>query len=201
MKLKRKTYTVVLLKAGIQSKQNLKHLISSNWSVPIIHYVIFCEIGQSADWKSTSTGNQCKYLKNKMSWSVFQHYMNYNYIRDWHGFNNPSWESSTFYIYIYAFSRHFYPKRLTVHSGYNLFCPYMCSLGIEPTTFALLTQCSNHWATGTRTNELLQNNIWAGDLSITLVSFTRYRSPLVTKITSNHGVQHQVIGCSKSSWY
>ncbi len=25
----------------------------------------------------------------------------------------------------------------------------MCSLGIEPTTFALLTQCSNHWATGT----------------------------------------------------
>ncbi len=26
----------------------------------------------------------------------------------------------------------------------------MCSLGIEPTTFALLTQCSNHWATGTQ---------------------------------------------------
>ncbi len=25
----------------------------------------------------------------------------------------------------------------------------MCSLGIEPTTFALLTQCSNHWATST----------------------------------------------------
>ncbi len=23
------------------------------------------------------------------------------------------------YIYIYAFSRHFYPKRLTVHSGYT----------------------------------------------------------------------------------
>ncbi len=28
------------------------------------------------------------------------------------------------------------------------FCQYACSLGIEPTTFALLTQCSNHWATG-----------------------------------------------------
>ncbi len=53
------------------------------------------------------------------------------------------------YIYIYAFSRRFYPKRLTVHSGYTYFCQYMCSLGIEPTTFALLTQCSNHWATGT----------------------------------------------------
>ncbi len=38
-------------------------------------------------------------------------------------------------------------------SGYTsfffFFCQYMCSLGIEPTTFALLTQCSNHWATGT----------------------------------------------------
>ncbi len=53
-----------------------------------------------------------------------------------------------FYIYIYAFSRRFYPKRLT---GYTFFCfcQYMCSLGIKPTTFALLTQCSNHWATGT----------------------------------------------------
>ncbi len=44
----------------------------------------------------------------------------------------------------FAFSRCFYPKRLTVHSGYTFlfFCEYMCSLGIEPTTFALLTQCS-----------------------------------------------------------
>ncbi len=31
----------------------------------------------------------------------------------------------------------------------SLIFQYMCSLGIEPTTFALLTQCSNHWATGT----------------------------------------------------
>ncbi len=35
-----------------------------------------------------------------------------------------------------------------VHSGYTFFCQYMCSLRIEPTTFALLTQCSNHWDTG-----------------------------------------------------
>ncbi len=40
------------------------------------------------------------------------------------------------------FSRRLYPKQLTVHSGYTYFCQYMCSLGIEPTTFALLTQCS-----------------------------------------------------------
>ncbi len=48
---------------------------------------------------------------------------------------------SNFYINIYAFSRHFYPKRLTVHSGYT-FIVSLCSLGIEPTTFVLLTQCS-----------------------------------------------------------
>ncbi len=30
------------------------------------------------------------------------------------------------------------------HSGYTFFCQYVCSLGIEPTTFALLTQYSNH---------------------------------------------------------
>ncbi len=29
-----------------------------------------------------------------------------------------------------------------MHSGYTFFCQYVCSLGIEPTTFALLTQCS-----------------------------------------------------------
>ncbi len=45
---------------------------------------------------------------------------------------------SYIYIYIYAFSRRFYPKRLTLHYTWL----YMCSLGIEPTTFALLTQCS-----------------------------------------------------------
>ncbi len=31
------------------------------------------------------------------------------------------------YIYIYAFSRRFYPKRLTVHSGYTFFCQYVFS--------------------------------------------------------------------------
>ncbi len=29
-----------------------------------------------------------------------------------------------------------------LHSGYTFFCQYVCSLGIEPTTFTLLTQCS-----------------------------------------------------------
>ncbi len=37
----------------------------------------------------------------------------------------------------------------------HLYCQYVCSLGIEPTTFALLTQCSNHWATGTHINYIM----------------------------------------------
>ncbi len=37
---------------------------------------------------------------------------------------------------LFTFTRHFYPKRLTVHSGYT-FCQYVCSLGIEPTTFCI----------------------------------------------------------------
>ncbi len=44
--------------------------------------------------------------------------------------------------YAFTFIRRFYPKRLTVHSGYTFFGQNMCSLGIESTTFALLTQCS-----------------------------------------------------------
>ncbi len=54
-----------------------------------------------------------------------------------------------FYIYIYAFSRRFYPKRFTVYSGYTFFCQYVCSLGIEPTTFYAAYAMLYHWATGT----------------------------------------------------
>ncbi len=48
--------------------------------------------------------------------------------------------------YIYAFSRRFYPKRLTVHS---FFYQYVCSLGIEPKTFCSANAMLYHWATGT----------------------------------------------------
>ncbi len=41
-----------------------------------------------------------------------------------------------------------------IYSAFSLyiflfFFVSMCSLGIEPTTFVLQMQCSNHWATGT----------------------------------------------------
>ncbi len=57
------------------------------------------------------------------------------------------------YIYIYAFSRRFYPKQLTLHSSYSLFVFFtfdqlLLSLGIEPMILVLLAQCPTIWATG-----------------------------------------------------
>ncbi len=55
----------------------------------------------------------------------------------------------TFTFYIYAFSRRFYPKRLTLHSSYSFtFDQLLLSLGIEPMILALLAPCSTSWATG-----------------------------------------------------
>ncbi len=60
------------------------------------------------------------------------------------------WAKAHFiYIYIYAFSRRFYPKRLTLHSSYSFtFDQLLLSLGIEPMILALLAPCSTIWATG-----------------------------------------------------
>ncbi len=44
------------------------------------------------------------------------------------------------HIYMYAFIRHFYPKRLAFRL--YIFLSVCVFPGIEPTTFALLTQCS-----------------------------------------------------------
>ncbi len=46
------------------------------------------------------------------------------------------------YIYIYAFSRRFYPKWLTVHSGYTYFISMCVPWELNPQPFALLRQCS-----------------------------------------------------------
>ncbi len=54
-----------------------------------------------------------------------------------------------FTFYIYAFSRRFYPKWLTLHSSYSFtFDQLLLSLGIEPMILALLAPCSTIWATG-----------------------------------------------------
>ncbi len=45
------------------------------------------------------------------------------------------------YIYMYAFSRRFYPKRLKVHSAYTFFISMCVPLELNPQPFALLTQC------------------------------------------------------------
>ncbi len=50
---------------------------------------------------------------------------------------------TAFYTTHFTFTRHFLSKA-TYFSVFRLyiFCQCVCSLGIEPTTFALLTQCS-----------------------------------------------------------
>ncbi len=53
-------------------------------------------------------------------------------------------------FYMYAFSRRFYPKQLTVHSGYTLLYHYVCSLGIKPTTFCAANAMLYRWGTETR---------------------------------------------------
>ncbi len=51
------------------------------------------------------------------------------------------------HIYIYIFSRHFYPKRLTIAFRLYIFNQHLCSLGIEPTTFCAANAMLYHWAT------------------------------------------------------
>ncbi len=48
--------------------------------------------------------------------------------------------------YIYAFSRRFYPKWLTITFRLYIFYQYVCSLGIEPTTFCAADAMFYHWA-------------------------------------------------------
>ncbi len=43
----------------------------------------------------------------------------------------------------------FIQSDLLVHSGYKFYCQYVCSLGIEPTTFCIANAKLYHWATGT----------------------------------------------------
>ncbi len=65
-----------------------------------------------------------------------------------------------YYIYIYAFSRCFYPKRLTIafrlYIFNQYFNQYVCSLGIKPTTFCAANAMLYHWAT-LYTHYILQN--------------------------------------------
>ncbi len=64
-------------------------------------------------------------------------------------FHTPNWSTFTFMhladaftFYIYAFSRCFYPKRLTVHSGYTFIVSMCVPWESNPQPFALLMQCS-----------------------------------------------------------
>ncbi len=56
--------------------------------------------------------------------------------------SGPSHEEPTHYIYIYAFSRRFYPKRLTITFRLYIFISMCVPWESNPQPFALLTQCS-----------------------------------------------------------
>ncbi len=47
----------------------------------------------------------------------------------------------------FTFIRCFYPKRLTIAFRLYIFNQYLCSLGIEPTTFCAADAMLYHWAT------------------------------------------------------
>ncbi len=53
------------------------------------------------------------------------------------------------YIYIYAFSRRFYPKRLTVHSGYTFVLSVCVFPGNRTHNLCAANAMLYHWATGT----------------------------------------------------
>ncbi len=72
--------------------------------------------------------------------------------------------TNTCATYIYAFSRRFYPKQLTVHSGYTCFISMCVPWELNPQPFALLTQCSTtepqeHLWTRLMTAFVLQSHI------------------------------------------
>ncbi len=50
------------------------------------------------------------------------------------------------YIYIMHLADAFIQSNL--HSNYTVICQYVCSLGIEPTTFCAANALLYHWATG-----------------------------------------------------
>ncbi len=76
------------------------------------------------------------------------------------------------YIYIYAFSRRFYPKRLTLHSSYSFtFYQLLLSLGIEPMILALLAPCSTIWATGKQLNALSESLKSLSARAVTVADF------------------------------
>ncbi len=60
--------------------------------------------------------------------------------------NSTEWQTVSFTLHFtfMHLADAFIQSDLQCIQAIHLYCQYACSLGIEPTTFALLTQCSNH---------------------------------------------------------
>ncbi len=92
----------------------------------------------------------------------------------------------THYIYIYAFSRRFYPKRLTITFRLYIFISMCVPWELNPQLFALLTQCSTtepHRNTITINCLVAQMNanilaatVQSADKSISFASFTMQKN-------------------------
>ncbi len=62
-------------------------------------------------------------------------------------------------FYIYAFSRHFYPKQLTVHSGYTFFLSVHVFLGTRTHNLCAANAMLYHWATWTHFTYFIINRV------------------------------------------
>ncbi len=135
-----------------QMSESLKRHIhrTSVWTVFLISVHSECCFqlySFRADYsKKESLQNKTKLIK----------FLNYCYIRVFKTLRNPAIFILFLIIPVFELLGNissptftcFYPKRLTVHSGYICFVS-VCSLGIEPTTFCAANAMLYHWATGT----------------------------------------------------
>ncbi len=80
-----------------------------------------------------------KYRKQKLKHTCLTH--KNNYLSEVHLIH-------MYYIYIYAFSRILSKATCSAFRLHIVFYQYVCSLGIEPTTFYTANAMLYHWATG-----------------------------------------------------
>ncbi len=100
-----------------------------------------------------------------------------------------------FYIYIYAFSRRFYPKRLT---GYTFFVS-MCVPGNWTHNLCAANAMLYHWATGTPVPVQVFSNTWNATLLSVSSSFSVFGSVLSLRCPPSQSVW-RICGRPASCW-
>ncbi len=121
-----------------KGKQGCSLFFSSLWNRSIPHSNVEFSIKWSV---SCCIGQCCAAFRIELR-VLYKYYLN------WGNNQDTTMTAIQIEMYIYAFSRRFYPKRLIVHLGYTFFCQYLYSLGIEPTTLCAANAMLYHWVTG-----------------------------------------------------